>query len=64
MSNAFATMKSAILDALAYTSRQTGLTIDKCDGVPERIVKELFDPSVRWAVEEYLVELEAQDDHP
>ena len=56
MSDAFATMKSEILCALADTSQQTRLTVDRCDGVPERIIEYLFDPSVRWAVEEYLKE--------
>ena len=57
MSDATATMKSEILCVLADTSLQTRLTIDRCNGLPDALIKALFDPSVRWAVEAHLAEL-------
>lgn len=61
MSDAKATIESALLTAMAETSNETRLTVDKCHGLVEATIRELFRPSTRWAVEEYLRETQDGD---
>jgi len=56
-SNARKTLESSVIRALWKTSPETHLTIDKCNSLVPRVVDELFHPSVRWAVEQYLEEV-------
>ncbi len=58
MTEAKDTIESALLDAMADTSHETGLTVERCHGLVEAIIRELFDLATRWAVKEYLDETE------
>ena len=62
MSDALKTIKSSIIEGMCDSSVQTGLTISSADFLVPALIESIFHPSVRWAVKEYLEELEGEDE--
>ena len=61
-SDAKCTIESAIIDGMAANPHLTGLRIDRADVLVPDLLVSIFRPSTRWAVRQYLDELEANDD--
>jgi hypothetical protein len=63
MTNAEATIRSSLIAGLAEHAHLSGIRIDMAGSLPtEQLISDLIDalfhPSVRWAVREYVDELD------
>ena len=58
MTDAEATVRFAIRDALAETALISRLTVDRAGPVIDAILASLFSPGTVWAVKKYLAEID------
>lgn len=60
MSDAKATLESAIISGLSERAHITKLNADKTEILVEDIISAIFAPHFRWAIKDYLEELEKE----
>jgi len=62
-SDARITIEFSILNAIADSALQTGLTADKCGDLVRKIVEQVFSKSTIWSVQEYLDEKKKEENN-
>jgi hypothetical protein len=58
MSNAYRTLKSSVIEGLSERAHLTGASIEYAHIQVPDIIDAIFHKSVRWAIKEYLAELD------
>lgn len=61
MSNARRLLESSVINGLSKKANLTGASITNAHIQVPDILEAIFHPSVRWAVKEYLEELDAEE---